>query len=193
MQPTADPAPEPVGPSRRWIWIAAVVILVITAAAVGSYLAFRPSGTSSPAELSGLLVDVPGKASTVDTSTATPAPVNPGAGGATGLRFAASRSWQDGQRQGAVVLNQFDSAGDAAAALLTARDGLSGSGTTADVPGLDNGFTIVSTNATTIHGIRLQSVFAFATKATILVTIYSNSDPVDYVRNLLIAQVSRLP
>jgi hypothetical protein len=186
-------------PRRRvpWLWItvgaAAAIALVIVAVVVTAVT--RPDGPSSVDALRDLLIDVPGHQTTVATHDG---PVAPAAGSPNaannGVRWSATRSWTDGQRQGGVTLTQFDSASDAATALVFLKGALPGpDSTSAGVPGLENAFTVAGRRIDdSVAGVTLQAVFAYGAKGTILILAYSNADPVETVRGLLVAQANRL-
>jgi hypothetical protein len=207
MQPAAAqpvPAPQPLpGPavapsparSRAWVWIAvaAAAVVLLAAAAVGAYVALRPPGPSSANDLSALLVDVPGKTTTIETADATSK--KSWVLGSRGLRFSATRAWQDGYTPGSLILSEFSNAKDASSALATLRAGMDdGSVTFSDVPGLAGGFIVVSPNtAPPFDGPPLQVVAGMAAKGNIGVFIVTSVDSVDWVRALLVKQVNALP
>ena len=195
-QPVLALSQTPSARNRRIVWIAVLAVVVVVAVAVGAFLVLRPSypGPASVDALKALLVDVPGKTTTIQTDNADSGKTL--TAGSPGLRWSATRLWHDDATPGSVVLTQFDTAEHASAVVASLRDGLAGAAlhpTAANVPGVPGGFTMVNPTSQSLPGSRpVQPIIAGAAKGPIVVTIFTSVDSVDWVRALLAKQVNAL-
>jgi hypothetical protein len=184
---------------KIWIGLAAVAVVLLLVLGVGAFLVLRGnSGPRSVEALRDLLVDAPGKQSTVAThSGAELAGAQPAGGAApnpgAGARWSVTRTWTtDPGGQGALVLTQFDNPAKATAVLTTLKLGLTDDPKSEqDVPGLSGAFTV--TGPSVLADSSLHTVLGYAAKGTVLVAVFTNADPAAYVQQLLTAQLNRLP
>ena len=192
-QPAGPPAPTKTAARRpRSILFAAIAVMLV-AAGVGGYFILRPHRPAldhpptSVAELQVVLVDVPGRTSTVSAKEGGE-PVHPNSIRSVVRKWARSGSGGEGT----VQLIQFGTEAEARAALAHIHQVFVGAGDEAAVVGLSGGFTVTGP-IRTVGGQRTQAIAAAGVKGTILVTCETDGETISFVNDLLADQAANLP
>jgi hypothetical protein len=186
----AEPAPQPAGGrGGAWWWIVIGSVALAATLVAGVVIALQHESPSSADDLASLLVTPSDRATSTVKISIESQPR--GGSSAQGVRWSVTQTWNDqGGHSGIVTLTQYQTADQAKAALT--RVSAATPGTRHDIPGHPGAF-FTAGKAIGLFGLSIQPSGGAGAKGTVVASVFATSLDPDFLRQLLIQQLDRLP